>query len=113
MFQNLESDEKEIVIMAMEEKKFKPGDMVIEQGTDGDDLYVVEEGELDCSKLFVSLLLISSSLVPKNPNISKRTSPAKHLESLLCYITPHVLLLLWRRLMRSCGRWTDRPSTIL
>ena len=30
MFQNLESDEKEIVIMAMEEKKFKPGDMVIE-----------------------------------------------------------------------------------
>ena len=54
MFQNLESDEKEVVIMAMEEKKFNAGDMVIEQGTDGDDLYVVEEGTLECTKVFVS-----------------------------------------------------------
>lgn len=44
MFQSLESDEKEVVIMAMEEKKFKAGEPVIQQGTDGDDLYVVEEG---------------------------------------------------------------------
>ena len=40
--------------MAMEEKKFNVGDLVIEQGTDGDDLYVVEEGTLECTKVFVS-----------------------------------------------------------
>ena len=54
MFQNLESDEKEVVVMAMEEKNFKPGDVVIQQGSDGDDLYVVEEGQLACTKVFVS-----------------------------------------------------------
>ncbi len=60
MFQNLESDEKEVVIMAMEEKKFNAGDIVIEQGTDGDDLYVVEEGVLECTKIFVSYALSCS-----------------------------------------------------
>lgn len=67
MFQNLESDEKEVVIMAMEEKKFNAGDMVIEQGTDGDDLYVVEEGILECTKVFVSgFNFESSSAEPKH-----------------------------------------------
>lgn len=52
MFQNLDQDEKTIVINAMEEKKFSEGVDVIKQGDDGDDLYVVEEGMLSCSKLF-------------------------------------------------------------
>ena len=52
MFQNLDEKEKEIVIGAMEEKKFAADDYVIKQGEEGDNLYVVETGVLSCSKLF-------------------------------------------------------------
>jgi len=38
----------------MGEKKFKAGEFVIKQGDPGDDLYVVESGELDCFKVFNS-----------------------------------------------------------
>lgn len=37
----------------MEEKAFKPGDAVITQGDEGDNLYVIEEGKLACSRRFV------------------------------------------------------------
>lgn len=33
-------------------KSFRPGDVVIKQGDDGDVLYVVDMGELDCFKKF-------------------------------------------------------------
>lgn len=52
MFSALDQKEKEIVINAMEEKKFKANDWVIRQGEDGDNLYVVEQGTLKCFKRF-------------------------------------------------------------
>lgn len=52
MFQCLDENELKIVIDAMEEKKFKAGDEVIRQGEDGEVLYVVDSGELDCFKVF-------------------------------------------------------------
>ena len=52
LFSNLEPNELEIVIGAMDEKHFKPGENVITQGESGDCLYVVEEGNLDCTKHF-------------------------------------------------------------
>lgn len=52
MFASLDDKEKDIVINAMEEKKFNQGENVISQGDDGDVLYVVDEGELDCFKKF-------------------------------------------------------------
>lgn len=36
----------------MEEKKFNAGDFVIRQGEDGEVLYVVDNGQLDCFKVF-------------------------------------------------------------
>lgn len=36
----------------MDQQFFKPGDTVISQGENGNDLYVVEEGSLACSKIF-------------------------------------------------------------
>lgn len=53
MFNSLESSELKIVIDAMEGKKFVKGDVIINQGDQGDCLYIVEEGELDCFKKFV------------------------------------------------------------
>ena len=35
----------------MEEKTFNAGDVVIQQGDEGDCLYIVDSGELDCFKL--------------------------------------------------------------
>jgi len=52
MFSALDEGEKTIVIDAMQEKNFKSGDWVITQGEDGDVLYVVDSGKLDCFKRF-------------------------------------------------------------
>jgi len=52
MFSALDDNEQEIVIGAMEEVHFKPDDTVIKQGDDGDVLYVIDEGTLDCYKKF-------------------------------------------------------------
>ena len=52
MFMNLEKEEKEIVLDAMDEKKYSSGEVVIQQGDDGDNLYLVDSGKLECSKLF-------------------------------------------------------------
>ena len=49
LFNGLENADINIVIGAMEEKKFKEGDIVIKQGDNGDCIYIVESGELDCS----------------------------------------------------------------
>lgn len=48
MFKALDEPELNIVIDAMEEKKFDAGETVITQGEAGSVLYVVEEGQLDC-----------------------------------------------------------------
>lgn len=36
----------------MEIKDYQPGEFVIKQGDDGQELYIVQSGELSCSKLF-------------------------------------------------------------
>jgi cAMP-dependent protein kinase regulator len=52
LFGNLEQKDLEVVINAMEEKVFKKGDNIINQGEKGDCLYFVEEGKLNCYKKF-------------------------------------------------------------
>lgn len=52
MFKMLEESEKRIVINAMEEKRYKKDDPVIKYGEDGDVLYLVDEGELECFRIF-------------------------------------------------------------
>ena len=52
MFKALEKEDLEIVIDAMEERKFSDKDDVICQGDDGDELYVNYKGTLDCFKVF-------------------------------------------------------------
>lgn len=51
LFNALEAKDVSIVIGAMEEKTFNAGDVVIQQGDEGDCLYIVDSGELDCFKL--------------------------------------------------------------
>ena len=53
MFSSLDDHEMEVVIDAMDEKKVPAGQNVIIQGERGNELYVVEEGQLDCFKKFV------------------------------------------------------------
>lgn len=52
LFNSLDEKEFEIVIDAMTEVKLKPGEVIIKEGDDGDYLYVVENGKLQCSKIF-------------------------------------------------------------
>jgi len=52
MFSALNPEELEIVLGAMQKVTKKAGDNVIKEGDDGDNLYVVETGELNCTKVF-------------------------------------------------------------
>jgi cAMP-dependent protein kinase regulator len=52
MFKSLDPEDLEIVINAMKEVKFNQGEQVIKQGDDGDVLYFVFSGSLDCNKLY-------------------------------------------------------------
>ena len=54
LFGNLEPKDLEVVINAMEEKKYNKGENIINQGDNGDCLYFVEEGNLNCYKKFAS-----------------------------------------------------------
>ena len=61
MFSALSEAELKIVIGAMQSVKLKVGDVVIKEGDDGDNLYVVESGVLKCTKF---LKVKSLSKVP-------------------------------------------------
>jgi cAMP-dependent protein kinase regulator len=52
LFSSLSEHELQIVVGAMEEKRYTPGQNVINQGEDGFELFVVESGVLSCTKLF-------------------------------------------------------------
>ncbi len=54
MFNSLNPDELEIVLGAMNQVSKKAGEKIITEGEDGDNLYVVEQGTLTCTKIFVS-----------------------------------------------------------
>lgn len=54
LFNSLEGKDLSNVIGAMEEKRFEANECVINQGDNGEVLYIVESGELNCSKKFVS-----------------------------------------------------------
>jgi len=50
MFASLTPKEKDVVADAMQEKIFEAGDRIIEQGDDGEAMFVVEEGQVSCYK---------------------------------------------------------------
>jgi cAMP-dependent protein kinase regulator len=52
LFNSLEDKELDTVILAFEEKRFKKGEHVIDQGEHGDVLYLIESGTLNCYKVF-------------------------------------------------------------
>ena len=52
IFSSLDKKDLEVVINAMEEKRFKLNENVITEGEDGDCLYIVETGSLNCFKTF-------------------------------------------------------------
>ena len=52
MFRHLEEKDMEIILDAVEVKQFSPNDMVIKQGDDGYELYIVGSGRLKCYKRF-------------------------------------------------------------
>ena len=52
IFNSLEPKELKTVIDSFEEKKYTAGQNVITQGEEGDVLYLVDSGELDCEKVF-------------------------------------------------------------
>jgi cAMP-dependent protein kinase regulator len=54
LFNALEDKDFASVLNAMEEKRFSKGDTVIQQGENGDVLYLIYLGHLDCFKVFVS-----------------------------------------------------------
>ena len=52
MFAALDDVERNVVVNAMDEKRFTEGSTVIQQGDDGKELFLVENGKLECFKQF-------------------------------------------------------------
>lgn len=52
MFKFLEDSQKKIVIDALSVHEYKNGDWVIKQGEDGEVLFIVDEGTLECYRRF-------------------------------------------------------------
>jgi len=50
LFSELEKADMDLVLLAMKEQNFEAGKKVINEGDDGDYLFVVEKGSLDCVK---------------------------------------------------------------
>lgn len=50
IFKNVHGPEKSILIRSMEEKKVNKGDVVIQEGDDGNELYLVDSGRFSCFK---------------------------------------------------------------
>lgn len=51
MFMGLDDNDLKVVIDAMDEKKAPANEFVIKEGDNGDVLYIVESGELSCTKV--------------------------------------------------------------
>jgi len=51
MFMSLDEKDMKVVINAMDERHFKQGETVIEEGEPGEVLYIVETGQLSCHKV--------------------------------------------------------------
>ena len=51
MFMSLDDKELQVVIDAMDEKKFAAKEYIIKEGENGDVLYIVESGEAVCTKV--------------------------------------------------------------
>lgn len=51
MFSKLGQKEKEVVVMAMQSRKVTAGETVIQEGDEGNELFVVDSGTLKCTKL--------------------------------------------------------------
>ena len=52
MFKNLEDKDMQTILDAMQVKNFKKEEVVIQQGDDGDELFIVGSGSLNCFKRF-------------------------------------------------------------
>ena len=48
---SLDERDLKVVIDAMDEKKVSPGEYIIKEGDNGDVLYIVESGEMSCTKI--------------------------------------------------------------
>jgi len=51
LFSSLEAEEMNTVILALKDKKLAPNERIIQQGDDGDSMFIIEEGELECLKV--------------------------------------------------------------
>mgnify|MGYP000656601659 CR=1 FL=1 len=56
MFSALDETELDVVLDAMGEKHTEEGENIIKEGEMGEVLFVVEEGQLDCYKQFVTTI---------------------------------------------------------
>mmetsp|Transcript_24447 Transcript_24447/g.17192 ORF Transcript_24447/g.17192 Transcript_24447/m.17192 type:complete len:112 (+) Transcript_24447:378-713(+) len=52
MFSNLDESEKNIVIDAMDERQVNDKTVVIKEGEEGSELFMVQSGHLACTKIF-------------------------------------------------------------
>jgi cAMP-dependent protein kinase regulator len=64
LFSNLSAEATEIIVNAMEQKTFAAGERIITEGEDGYDLFIIEEGTPECSKLIDGVKKVVKTCAP-------------------------------------------------
>lgn len=107
IFSAVEGEDLDIVINAMEEKKYKKDDVVIQQGDEGNELYVVDSGTLSCSRKFVSSIIKQGP--NEQPRFLKNYQPGEAFGELaLLYNSPRAATIIANE---DCVLWSlDRPT---
>jgi len=111
IFNTVSKKDLEIIVDAMEEKQFKANDVVIKQYEEGDCVYVVESGNLICSKQFVFFVINNTPKKNKDelPKFLKEYGPGEGFGELaLLYNAPRAATITAKT---DCALWSlDRTT---
>lgn len=95
MFSCLNPQELDIVLGAMQYVKKQPGEVIIKEGDDGDNLYVVESGVLSCTKHFVRNIFNLFQKGQPEPTFLKEYNPGEAFGELaLLYNAPRAATIV-------------------
>ena len=101
LFGSLNPVEKKKIIDAVQDVKYKAGDVIIKEGDDGDNFYIVEAGALDCTKVLSA---------GADPTFLKEYAPGESFGELaLLYNAPRAATITCKS--AECELWSLDRST--
>jgi len=102
MFESLNPKDKKAILEAVQSVKKSKGEIIIQEGDDGDNFYLVESGKLNCTKFL--------NKTDPEPTFLKEYNPGESFGELaLLYNAPRAATITCKS--ETCDLWgLDRPT---